>query len=348
MLQKKASKPKIAKPAKPKKKEPTKRQLEAKAKQKGLEREFKKQQRRLNAMVKRGQEKGYTFSPKVLESINKPIKRVTKSSINRLVKMDAKTVYKKASKSFEIDGKLVTLIGEKARKQDRSISARRAVETRKRKANVKAMLDELSNGNISIPFVDNSKFTGIKTNIPLVEDWEPERIEQYKRKELLHGKNDDWYNRGVEKTGVASARSVAEKAWNDIFLVNNGYVDTASPTLSNVIKRFFGDISNYGYEDSYAEYQRLGLKDLTFDQFLSSSAQEHRETLQAYAQDLLNHDLITLAEYRDIMEEIEENYHEEVDGLRVRYGTPSAKPQSAQLKGLNRNGRRMAQRKGWV
>lgn len=86
-----------------------------------MQKEFKKQQRRLRNIIKRGQSNGFVFDQKQVEAIERTPNRITKASVERLKKLDSKTLYKKATKQFLISGIVVVLKGEKARELDRKI-----------------------------------------------------------------------------------------------------------------------------------------------------------------------------------------------------------------------------------
>ena len=100
-----------------KKKKPTQLQLD-----------YKKQVKRLKQAIRRAEKRGYIVPDNI---IPKQPKRITSKSIERLKKITAKDIYKKSEKLDFETGELIP--GEKARKLERSESAKKAARTRKEK-----------------------------------------------------------------------------------------------------------------------------------------------------------------------------------------------------------------------
>lgn len=95
-----------------------------KTKQDLLQQQYNKQVKRINQFVKRAEKRGYTFADNI---IPKKPKTLTKKSIERLEKLTANTLYKKAKYSTE-EGKSVS--GAQGRKYERKQATRKAQKTR--------------------------------------------------------------------------------------------------------------------------------------------------------------------------------------------------------------------------
>lgn len=95
--------------------------------------EYRKQVRRIKQFIRRAEKRGYQFSENVLPQ--QP-KRITKQSVERLRKLTPEQLYKKAEYGGEATyGELVA--GTKGRELERKQSARKAVETRKARQNLR-------------------------------------------------------------------------------------------------------------------------------------------------------------------------------------------------------------------
>lgn len=299
----KPAKPARDKPNKSEKRKPTAKQLEAQKKQKAIEREFKKQQKRALSIIARGESKDYTFDAKLKDQIMKTPKKITPASIRRISAYTPDAIYKKASKTFTIDGKLVTLFGEKARKHDRSESARKGARKRK----VTKSFTDVITGKLDIPKWKNPQGKP--------EEWHPDKLERYNATKQA---KDEWYKQGVIFADkMASADSVAQKAWNDLFILDSGYIRSASPTMSKAFKRFLVDINKNGSAKAYERFLNLNMPPLTIEDF-TSDAWGNWNNLKEYAYQLLNGGVIDQDEYDDIMEEIDQNYEDENAMIRSR------------------------------
>lgn len=94
---------------------------------------YKKQVRRIKQFIRRAEKRGYQFSENV---IPQQPKRITKKSVERLRKLTPEQLYKKAEYGGQATyGEVVT--GTKGRELERKQSARKAVETRKARQNLR-------------------------------------------------------------------------------------------------------------------------------------------------------------------------------------------------------------------
>lgn len=89
---------------------------------------YKKERRRIQRFIKSAEKRGYEFITDILPSIPK---RITQSSIRRLEKLTPSALYKKSKYHDPITGEQIS--GERAREQERSLSAKKAARTRKEK-----------------------------------------------------------------------------------------------------------------------------------------------------------------------------------------------------------------------
>lgn len=88
--------------------------------------EYRKQRKRVQQSIRRAEKRGYVVPENFLPDIPK---NITKSSVNRLKKLDTNKLY---SKSIKVDYETGEIIpGDKARIQERKESSRRAAQTRK-------------------------------------------------------------------------------------------------------------------------------------------------------------------------------------------------------------------------
>lgn len=94
---------------------------------------YRQQVRRIKQFIRRAEKRGYQFSENVLPQ--QP-KRITKQSVERLRKLTPEQLYKKAEYGGEATfGEVVA--GTKGRELERKQSARKAVETRKARQNLR-------------------------------------------------------------------------------------------------------------------------------------------------------------------------------------------------------------------
>ena len=122
--------------------------------------EYRRQRNRLNRFYKSASARGYVWDKSFTPDIPKV---VTEASVRRLKKLTPESLYKKAYKIADYEtGELIS--GEKARKQERKESARKAAETRKKNKLKKEINEALK--------TDTKGFykEEIKTDYPLATD----------------------------------------------------------------------------------------------------------------------------------------------------------------------------------
>lgn len=113
---------------KPKPKKPNGKIASRKSeKQKALEAQFKKEQKRALALIARREKAGYVVDSKLKERASKRPKRITAASIARVSAISPSVVSKKSKMTLSVNGKIKTLRGDLAQK-----------EIRKQKANARA------------------------------------------------------------------------------------------------------------------------------------------------------------------------------------------------------------------
>jgi hypothetical protein len=96
---------------------------------------YKKQVRRIKQFIRRAEKRGYQFDENVLP---KQPKRITKQSVERLRKLTPEQLYKKAEYGGQASfGEVIT--GTEGRQLERKESARKAVETRKARQNLRTI-----------------------------------------------------------------------------------------------------------------------------------------------------------------------------------------------------------------
>lgn len=94
--------------------------------QKQLEREVKKNLRRIKRFIKSAEKRGYTFSESAIPSLPK---KITEKTLQRFEAIRPQQLYKK---SVYVSPTGTKVKGTKRRTEERSISAKKAAETRKR------------------------------------------------------------------------------------------------------------------------------------------------------------------------------------------------------------------------
>jgi len=93
-----------------------------------LQQEYATQRKRISQFIRRAERRGYQFPENALP--NKP-KKITKASVERLRKITAESLYKKA-RGVDIEtGEILT--GEQARKLERKVAGQKAAQSRKQK-----------------------------------------------------------------------------------------------------------------------------------------------------------------------------------------------------------------------
>ena len=98
-----------------------------KKKQTQAQKEYRKEKQRINRFIKRAQARGFMFDESVLPPTPK---RITKASVQKLKKLTAKELYKRATYFDRSTGSLVS--GTQGRMYERSKAAQRSAITRKR------------------------------------------------------------------------------------------------------------------------------------------------------------------------------------------------------------------------
>ena len=98
-----------------------------KKKQTQAQKEYRKEQQRIKRFIKRAQERGFMFDESVLPPTPK---RITKASVQKLKKLTAKELYKRATYIDVWSGSLVS--GTQGRMYERSKAAQQAAITRQR------------------------------------------------------------------------------------------------------------------------------------------------------------------------------------------------------------------------
>lgn len=94
--------------------------------QQALEREVKKQRKRIQQFVRRAQKRGYTFSKNVVPNLPK---KITEKTLSRYKKITPQTLYEKA---VYVSPEGISIEGTKRRVQERYESAAKGAETRER------------------------------------------------------------------------------------------------------------------------------------------------------------------------------------------------------------------------
>lgn len=101
--------------------------------QQALEREVKKQRKRIQQFVRRAQKRGFSFPENIVPTLPK---KITEKTLSRYKAMTPDSLYKKSVyidyQGTFIDSKRVTIKGTERRKQERHIAAVRAAQTRQR------------------------------------------------------------------------------------------------------------------------------------------------------------------------------------------------------------------------
>lgn len=97
-----------------------------------LRQEYMKEHRRIQSSIRRLEKRGFLFEKNPLKPIPK---RVTRSSVSSLKKLDIKKLYSKTRYVDTETGEILT--PQKGRKQERQLAALKAQETRKRKKSYK-------------------------------------------------------------------------------------------------------------------------------------------------------------------------------------------------------------------
>lgn len=90
--------------------------------------EYNKQLRRIEQFIARAEKRGYRFEQNIIPP--KP-KRISKKSVERLSKITPEKLYKKSTALSEVTGEIVS--GTVRRKEERKESAKKSVETRRKK-----------------------------------------------------------------------------------------------------------------------------------------------------------------------------------------------------------------------
>lgn len=99
------------------------------------EKEYAKELRRIKKFIKRAEQRGFRFSDDVIP--NRP-KKVTQKSVQKLKKITPQQLYKKATALSET-GKIIS--GTERRAEERKASARKGVETRRKKLQQVSKID---------------------------------------------------------------------------------------------------------------------------------------------------------------------------------------------------------------
>ena len=101
--------------------------------QQALEREVKKQRKRIQQFVRRAQKRGFSFPENIVPTLPK---KITEKTLSRYKSMTPEQLYKKSVytdyQGTFIESKRVTIKGTERRKQERHIAAIRAAQTRRR------------------------------------------------------------------------------------------------------------------------------------------------------------------------------------------------------------------------
>ena len=101
--------------------------------QQALEREVKKQRKRIQQFVRRAQKRGFSFPENIVPTLPK---KITEKTLSRYKAMTPEQLYKKSVytdyQGTFLESKAVTIKGTERRKQERHIAAVRAAQTRQR------------------------------------------------------------------------------------------------------------------------------------------------------------------------------------------------------------------------
>lgn len=108
----------------------------SRAKQTANQRAYAKQVRRINQFIARAEKRGYRFEADIIPQTPK---RITKTAIENLKHLTPARLYEKATTIDYDTGEIIS--GIEGRRNERKESARKAQETRKRKANKSAESD---------------------------------------------------------------------------------------------------------------------------------------------------------------------------------------------------------------
>lgn len=136
-----------------------------------LQKQYKKELRRIKRFLKRATERGYAFPASV---IPKEPKTITKKSVERLQKIDPQSLYKKSIFHDPISGQ--TFKGEKARKMERSRASKKAAKTRAERVKSGYYERKQSEGFKDVVITDYpaEKYDEILKNIEeLIDAWNP-------------------------------------------------------------------------------------------------------------------------------------------------------------------------------
>lgn len=93
--------------------------------------DYNKQVKRIRQFIRRAEKRGYLFSDDILPQ--KP-KRITKASVKKLAKLTPDVLYSRGEYVDTSTGEIVS--AEQGRRLERSVSARKAAQTRKKKQEV--------------------------------------------------------------------------------------------------------------------------------------------------------------------------------------------------------------------
>ena len=111
-----------------------------------IEKQYKKEVKRLNRFIKQAEKRGYRFSQ---NAIPRQVKKPTKVSIERLKKIKSTNLYAKATALSET-GKVIS--GTEKRKEERRLAAKKAWQTIRRKKDEKQIAEMLANKSLPSPF----------------------------------------------------------------------------------------------------------------------------------------------------------------------------------------------------
>ena len=218
---------------------------------KTIKEQYMQERRRIQNFIRRAEKRGYIVPKDLLPKIPK---RVTKASISRLQKLDAKAIYDKSTYVSRETGEVVS--GRKGRAIERTIAAKKGAETRKRKAAaVKASQSEPPFIPRETDIILENLREQLETFMPSISATRYQQEQQVNHRDLLLGALDD----AIDELGEDAVAQNIKKHSNEL----SDLIETALYTAyDNVMKTSLVQFYNILHGDAMSTETNIELSTL--------------------------------------------------------------------------------------
>lgn len=212
---------------------------------KTIKEQYMQERRRIQNFIRRAEKRGYIVPKDLLPKIPK---RVTKASIRRLQKLDAKSIYDKSTYVSRETGEVVS--GRKGRAIERTKAAKKGAETRKRKAAaIKAAIPREAD-----IILENLR-EQLETFMPSISATRYQQEQQVNHRDLLMGALDD----AIDELGEDVVAQNIKKHSSEL----SDLIETALYTAyDNVMKTSLVEFYNILHDDAMSTETNIELSTL--------------------------------------------------------------------------------------